>query len=67
MSDRVVKPVALEETQRHYYLNDPIFSFDHHLVKSLLTFLGTSRESSTNELDAYTFLVLFAKLLTYNE
>lgn len=38
MSDRVVKPVALEEAQRHHYLSDPdpMFSSDHQFVKSLL-------------------------------
>jgi hypothetical protein len=61
MSDRVVKPVALGEAQKHHYLSDPdpMLSFDHHLVTSLLTLLGTSRDSRTNELDAYTFLVFF--------
>lgn len=38
MSDRVVKPVALEEAQRHHYLSDPdpTLSSDHQFVTSCL-------------------------------
>lgn len=53
MSDRVVKPVALEEAQRHHYLSDPdpMFSSDHQFVTSLLF------SPFWHQLDSYTFLV----------